>query len=154
MPRVEETVTIAASPERVWEFVDDVHRVPEWVAFTDEMISVDGDPPGVGTVYRERGGVGPIRSVSEWRIVEHEPPRRQVHVGDLGIMKPRLTIAVEPEGEHARLRQTVEFEALPALRPLGALLERLVIRRQMAKGLRETIGNAKRLIEAEAQARQ
>ena len=149
MPRVESSVVVEAPPERVWAFVSDVGRCPEWVTFADEMRHVDEGDPGEGFRYVEYGGLGPIRSESEWAIVEFDPPRRQVHVGDMGIMKPELTITVEPEGEGTRWTQTVAFEALPRLRPVGWLLERLVIRRGMARGLERTMEVGRALVERE-----
>jgi carbon monoxide dehydrogenase subunit G len=152
MPRVESSVVVEAPPERVWAFVSDVSRCPEWVTFADEMGHIDAGDPGEGFRYVEYGGLGPIRSESDWEIVEFDPPRRQVHVGDMGIMQPELTITVEPEGEGTRWTQTVEFEALPRLRPVGWLLERLVIRRRMARGLERTMTAGKELVEREHRA--
>lgn len=152
MTRVEHTVTFDASPETVWAFVSDVRRCPEWVTFADEMHHVDEGNAREGYRYVEYGGVGPMRSESEWEIVEFDPPHRQVHVGDLGIMEPTLTITVEPEGKGTRWTQAVEFEALPRLRLLGRLLERLFIRRQMDRGLGRTMAEGKRLVERETTA--
>lgn len=91
-----------------------------------------------------------MRSESEWRIVEFEPPRRQVHVGDLGVMAPELAMTVEAANGGTRFTQTIELRALPAVRPVGWLLETLVIERAMRSGLRATQRNLKRLVESEA----
>lgn len=153
MSRIEESVHVEAPPERVRAFVSDVRRCPEWVAFTDEMGRVDGGDLREGFRYTEYGSVGPLRSESEWRIVEFDPPRRQVHVGDMGIIEGELTITVEPEGEGTRWTQTVDLEVLPRLRPIGRLLDRLVIRRQMARGLARTMAAGKGLVEREERGR-
>ena len=87
MPRIERSVAVEAPSERVWAFVSDVRRCPEWVTFADGMGHVDEGDPGEGFRYVEYGGVGPLRSASEWVSVEFDPPRRQVHVGDVGIMR-------------------------------------------------------------------
>jgi carbon monoxide dehydrogenase subunit G len=137
--RTERSVHVEAPPERVWAFVSDVRRCPEWVAFTDGMGHVDDGDPGVGFRYTEYGSVGPLRSESEWRIVEFDPPRRQVHVGDMGIVDGEPTIAVEPEDGGTRWTRTVELEVLPRLRPVERLLDRLVLRRRMARGLERTM---------------
>lgn len=63
-------------------------------------------------------------------------------------MHPVLAIELTPQGDGTRLRQTVEFEFLPRLRPIGWLVERLFVERAMVNGLRDTVENAKRMAEA------
>ena len=152
MQRIEHSVVVEAPPKRVWAFVSDVGRCPEWVTFADEMRHVDDGEPGEGFRYVEYGGFGPMKGESEWQVVEFDPPRRQVHVGDMGAVAAELTIAVESEGEGTRWTQVVEFEALPRLGPVGWLLERLVVRRPMARGLARTMRAGTELVEREERA--
>jgi carbon monoxide dehydrogenase subunit G len=140
MPTVSHAVTVDATPETVWAFVSDMERIPSWVSFTDEMRRYDEGPVREGFAYVEYGGVGPMRGESEWEVVECDPPHGQVHVGDLGVTEPRLTIDIETAGDGlTRWTQTVEFEALPQFRPLGRLLEVLVLRRLLDRDLQRTI---------------
>lgn len=140
MPTVSHSVTVDAAPETVWTFVSDMERIPEWVVFTDEMRHYDEGEMREGFEYVEYGGIGPIRGESEWVVVECDPPNRQVHVGDLGVTEPRLTIDVEPTADGgSRWTQTVEFEMFPRLRPLGRLVETLYARRAMDRQLRRTM---------------
>jgi carbon monoxide dehydrogenase subunit G len=150
MPTVSHSVTVDAAPETVWAFVSDVERLPEWVAFTDEVRHHDEGAVREGFEYVEYGGIGPLRSESEWEVVACDPPNRQVHVGDLGAMQATLTIDVEPTdgdgdrdrdggGGGSRWTQTVEFETLPRFRPLGRLLEGLFLRRAMDRQLARTM---------------
>lgn len=147
---IEGTVDIEAPPEEVWALLNDFDRMTDWVAFADELTYLSDGPIGEGTVYRETGGIGPMRSESEWRIVEFEPPRRQVHVGGLGVMAPELTMTVAAANGGTRFTQAIELRAFPSVRPLGWLLETFLIKRAMRSGLRETQRNFKRLVEAEA----
>lgn len=150
MPVVETRVEIDATPEVVWDFVSDLSRTAEWVTFTDEMLEVPEGEVGVGSVYREYGGVGPKKGESTWEIAAFDPPREQIHEGDLGVMEPTLTMRVEPAEDGAVLTHRVEFELLPRFRPLGWLLEKLFVERAFREGLEETQRNAKAMIEAEA----
>lgn len=138
----------------MWAFVGDANRYHEWVAFTDETGHVDEGDPREGFRYTEYGGVGQTRSESEWRIVEFDPPRRQVHVGDVGIADGELTVTVEPDGggDGTRWTQRIGVEALHRLRPVGRLLEQLVVRRQRARGLERTMVAGKELVEREYRA--
>ena len=140
MPTVSHAVTVDAPPETVWAFVSDMERIPKWVASTDEMRRYDEGEVREGFEYVEYGSIGPLRGESEWEVVECDPPRRQVHVGDLGVAEPRLTIDIEPTDDGGtRWTQTVEFETFPQLRPLGRLVDALFARRVMDRQLRRTM---------------
>lgn len=148
---VDATTTIAAPPEMVWAFVSDLSRYPEWSVVTERMISVDDGPVGEGTVYREYGGLGPMKAESEWVVTAFDPPRRQVHEGDDGSVQTVLIIELEPEdgGERTRLHQTIELIFPPGFRLLARLLGWLFLRRMAANALEETVQNATRIVETE-----
>ncbi|WP_338729674.1 SRPBCC family protein [Haladaptatus sp. DJG-WS-42] len=150
MARVESATTIRAPQEYVWELVCDVNRYPEISsAFTERVTYVSDGPVGKGTVYREYGGVGPMKDESEWMITEFAEPTRQIHEGDLGVMQPVLTIELESIGEDTRLFQALDFEMLPQVRPVGRLLEAVFVKRTMQRGLDDTVANVKRIAERE-----
>ena len=144
MLRVERTVLIEASPEEIWDITNEVDRWPEWVTFTNRVTYVSGGPFGEGTVYREKGG--PFNTESEWRITEFDPPRRQIHRGNLGIVQPVLTLELDPADGYTRAHQTVDYELFPQLGPLGWLLERLFVHRLMQRSLNSTIKDLKRIV--------
>lgn len=151
MTVVETSREIEAPPEAVWAFISDLERVPEWVVFTDEMLEVPDEEAGKGTVYRELGGPGPVQDESTWRITAFDPPRRQVHEGDLGAMEATLTMEVDPVEDGTRLTHRLDVRVLPRLRPLGWLLEHLVVKHVLRRGLRGSQARAKEIVEAEAE---
>lgn len=148
--RIERTTRIETDQDKLWSLINDFDRMTEWVAFADELTFLSDGEIGEGTVYREVGGVGPISSESEWEILEFDPPTRQLHRGDLGIMRTDLTMTLATVDGGTEFTQTVTVRALPRLRPAGWLLEKLVIERSLRSGLRETQANLKRLAETEA----
>lgn len=149
MARITESIDIDVPRDALWAFVNDFDRMTDWVTFADELRYRSDGAVGEGTVYREYGGVGPMASESEWEITVFEPPARQVHVGDLGIMTPELTMTFEERDGGTRFTQELTFRALPAVRPLGWLLEQVFIERTMRSGLRDTQQNLKELAETE-----
>lgn len=149
MPHITESIEIDAPQDALWDFINDFDRMTDWVTFADDLLYVSEGEIGVGTIYREYGGVGPIESESEWEITAFDPPRQQVHVGDLGIMTPELTMTLEEHNGGTLFTQELEFTALPAVRPLGWLLERIFIIRAMQSGLEATQRNLKTLVETE-----
>ncbi len=146
--RIQRSTVIETDRDDLWELVNDFDRMTEWVTFADELTYLSEGEIGEGTVYREVGGVGPISSESEWEIVEFDPPNRQVHRGDLGIMQPELAMAFEPVDSGTEFTQTMTYRAFPRMRPVGWLLEKLLITRSLRAGLQETQANLKRLAEA------
>lgn len=144
MGRVEAWAHIARPPQEVWDFFNDTSRWHEWVDFTDEVLDSSG-PLAEGATYRERSRIGPIRQTSRWRITAFEPPRRQVHEGRVGLLRPRLTVLLEPWSGGTRLILATEFALPGPLRPL----ER-VPGHQIRRGLGRTVAAAKRVLEAEA----
>jgi hypothetical protein len=125
--RVTAAIEIDAPARQVWDLYADVLHSPDWVPFSEEILFVSGSP-GVGQVYRERTRLLGIRDVAEWRIIEWEPPRRQVQLSTDKSMDARLVIEVEPleplDAGRSRVRQDAIFESrLPG--PIGWLHERV-----------------------------
>lgn len=149
MPKLSVQTDIDVPREQLWDFVNDFDRMTDWVTFAEELTYLSDGEIGVGTVYKESGGIGPISTESEWEITCFDPPERQVHVGDLGIMQPELTMLFEEREAGTRFTQSMEFRVFPRVRPLGWLLETLFIKRAMRSGLQETQANLKRIVESE-----
>jgi Polyketide cyclase / dehydrase and lipid transport len=145
MRRVDVSALIASSAERAFALYDDIPNTPDWVPFVREILSVSPGRTGVGTIYRERTSLGGLPSVGEWRIVEHRPPREQVHVSDDMGMESRLTMTFVTRGSGTLLTQSVDLRSrLPG--PLGwlhELLVAMVARRSMASA----IAGAKQMLE-------
>jgi len=65
--RIETTVDIAASPERVWSVMSEVLLMPTWSA---SMTSVELDPPGPLAVGQRARIVQPKLSAVTWTVTE------------------------------------------------------------------------------------
>jgi hypothetical protein len=145
MKRIAASALVRTDPRRAWDLYADVEGSVEWVPFAEEILYVSG-PPGLGQVYRERTRLGGVSGVSEWRIVEWDPPRRQVQLSTDMHMESRLIIEVEPVGEVTRIRQGVILRSrLPG--PLGWLHE-WVFGIVAGRGIRQAVAAAKRRLEA------
>ena len=147
MPIIIVETAIEVPRGELWAIVNNFDRMTDWVTFADELTYLSEGEVGEGTIYREYGGVGPINDESEWEITVFEPPNRQVHVGDLGIAQPELTMNFEEIDCGTRFIQSMEFKAFPKFRPLGWLLETLFIKRAIHSGLEQTQANLKQLAE-------
>ena len=139
---------IRAAPESVWALMCDVNRYPEVSAATDRMVNVPKEDIAVGYVYREYGGIPPFKSESEWRVTEFEPIRRQVHVGDDGMVKLDLSIDLLPTQAGTRLTMTVALRPRWFVAPVNAILWPLFMRKRGQEAVDKTVANAKRIVES------
>lgn len=148
MAQVIITEHFAAPPSAVWTFISDLHRIPEWVVGTKEMLSISTQAAGVGTEYRELSKFGPTTAETAWRITTFHAPTVQTHECRSVLMHVVLTMTVVPEGSGARLTHHTDARLLPTVRPLGRLME-LIMRRQVAADMRQSLRQAKRIVEQE-----
>lgn len=153
MPRAEASIHIHAPPEVIFDFVADAPRIPEYVRFVRDVYEVSEGPVGTGTTIKEHAKPGPFPVVTQWRIVEFERPHRQVWAGHQVDMEMTLSKFMEPADGGTVYRQTMEYRYLPRIRPLGWLLEKLVVERKMRIEFEQITEAIKRIVESEHAAR-
>ena len=145
MRRVEASTWIDAEPQVAWDLYADVERSVEWVPFAEEILYVSG-PAGLDQVYRERTSLGGVNDVAEWRIVEWDPPRRQVQLSVGKKAESHLIIEIAPDRGGTRVTQAAELRSeLPG--PIGRIHE-LIFGIVALRGLRGATAAAKRTLES------
>lgn len=149
MAKVANSTHIDAAPQRVWAFINNLNRISEYVQFVSEVFNISQEPVGEGTVYQERARFGPRESVSVWKIIKFDPPRRQVQRSQSKEMNATFTADLQPEGSGTRLSVEMDVYLLPVLRPLGWVLEKLIVRRKMKTDVERSLKALKQLIEVE-----
>ena len=112
------------------------------------MLSVSTMEVGVGTAYRELTQIGPSTSETTWRITAFRAPSVQIHESRSAMLNAVLTMTVEPVGDETRLTHHTEARMLPHVPVVGWLLG-LIMRRQVTNDMRQTLRQAKRIIEQE-----
>jgi uncharacterized protein YndB with AHSA1/START domain len=136
--------TVAAPPEAVWPWVDDVDRLARWFTFAESAEVLGGE--GVGRRQRLHGRWGKKRSEVDSVIVEHDPPRRLAwrHEAERldGKPAPRFasetifTVDLAPDGTGTRVRLVSRQQ--PASRPRGIVM-RLFGTREVAGHLERSL---------------
>jgi carbon monoxide dehydrogenase subunit G len=147
---VASTATVAAEPAAVWEIVSDPARFADWADRTEAVTRADS-PLRIGSTYEERNKVmGPLTGTSRWTVVQHEPPRSTTHRGEGIALAAAMDffLALEPDGAGTRL--TVGLRYRPGLGPLGALIDRVYMRRSLQASFERTAANIKRLAQGSA----
>lgn len=151
MPTARASVHVDATPEEVFDFVSDPWRIPEYVSLVLEILDVSEGHLGVGTKITERAKPGPVPVTTHWEIIEYDRPRRHVWRGRQVDMKMTLTKQISAEGSGALYEQWMDYRYLPRLRPLGWLLEKLVVNRTVQQSFDQVVTGIKETVETERQ---
>jgi hypothetical protein len=128
---------IAASPREVWKALGDVERYVQWGRWMRVVRRVDPQrPAGLGAAYDEHSRLlWPLVVVgSRFRIIEFDPPLRQIHRVESAPLTASYDRVFElaSDGEGGTYL-TVVVEYRPALGPVGRLADRLALCRVQAR---------------------
>ena len=148
MTEVRDGRWIAATPRDVWKVLSAVERHPEWCPWARAVRRTDdARPPGLGVAYDERGGVlTPLVERSRWRIVEFDPPRRQVHRAERVRLAASFDRVFELRSDGADgTWLTLAVRYRPALGLLGRVADRALLRRLQARRLPLALDGIERL---------
>jgi hypothetical protein len=118
VPTYSHSVTIAASPLRVWEVVAAVERWPELTASMTSVRGLDGAAPAVGARFSVRQ---PRLRPTVWTVTELSEGSTLVWESRSPGVRSRAGHYVEPAPEGARLTLTLDQTGVLAW-PFGILL--------------------------------
>jgi hypothetical protein len=138
---------VDASPEVVFDLIADPARGPEWQTMVVEMGEISGRPGGVGSSYTGYYRVAGRRIEGRFVVTAAERPRIHQAAGTTRGGWARWTTMIEPAGDGADVRVTLEYE-LPG-EIVGSLFGMLSGTRLQAAFTR-TYANLKRVAEADA----
>lgn len=138
---VERSVVIARPAGEVFTFVSDLSNEPRFHTDVTESRQVSPGPIGVGTTFEMKNArMGGKRATA--RVTRFVPGREIVFEGEMGKMRPVRTYRVEPEGAGARVSHRLQLQLTGPMRLMS-----FVMRRMVAKGWDEFLGNLKRVLE-------
>jgi carbon monoxide dehydrogenase subunit G len=124
MAGVQHTVTIAATPQRVWDVVGDVERWPERVPTVDAVERLDDGPLAVGSRTRLQQ---PRLSAEVWTVTELVAGSSFTWVSRSPGVTVTATHLVEPQPGGTRL--TLGVTVSGPMSGLGWLMTRSLTRR-------------------------
>lgn len=144
MTQIKSEIRINASKERVWEVLGDFGGVSKWAPTVVKSISTTTANEDIGCEREcEIPGFGNVSErVTEWEEGTH----LKFVVEGLGPMKSMLNeFSIKPDGEDTLATMTVNFQMKFGL--IGALMERLMVRRKISKQVQITLAGLKHHIE-------
>ena len=152
MVSVTDSICINAPRETVWSAMNDLDRKKDYVVFVQEVFNVRKLPVAQGTIYQERAKFGPKISISEWMFTEFDAPVRQVQESHSAEMIGKFTGTLQEIDSGTLLLVQMDVTLLPVFRPLGWLLEKLVVERKMKSDIATTLSLLKSLVETDVNA--
>lgn len=131
------TVTVAAPPEKVWPWIADLTKHPQYSPKPYEVELVSGETGKVGTRYRSVGAIPNDKHHSnEVEVVESVPNERFVLRADDALGPFMNTYVLRPSGSGTELTYTMVFPPLTGAAALAVpVLFPLVGKRDIRKRL-------------------
>jgi uncharacterized protein YndB with AHSA1/START domain len=131
------TVTIDAPPDKVWPWVADLTKHPEYSPKPYEVELVSGEPGKVGTRYRSVGAIpNDKHHGNEVEVVESVPNERFVLRADDDLGAFMYTYVLRPAGSGTEVSHTLVFPPLKGAPAMAVpILFPLVGKRDMRKRL-------------------
>ncbi|MCI4353306.1 MAG: SRPBCC family protein [Thermoplasmata archaeon] len=140
---VESSLVVNAGPEQVFPLVEDPHSLMKWVSFLRQVQWAKGS--GVGA--KDRCQIE-IAGRKVWMGAQVYVYEKNVRIGRKSVegMKMASEIRLVPEGGATRVQWVMSYR--PPLGPLGSLMDALMMRRAIRKGVAASLGRLKRLAES------
>ena len=124
MPKIENSITINAPVDKVFDYISDPMNQLEWLTSVMEITDVTGS--GVGQHWRWKYKMVGVGLQGESTVTEHIPNERRVQQSKGGIVST-WTYSFEPHDGGTKMELVIEY-TIP-VPVLGKLAEKLVLRR-------------------------
>ncbi|MCI4348092.1 MAG: SRPBCC family protein [Thermoplasmata archaeon] len=141
--RVESSLVVNARPEQVFPLLEDPHSAMKWVTFLGQVQWAKGS--GIGA--KDRCQLE-IAGMKVWMGAQVDVYEKNVRIGRRSVegMKMRSEVHLVPEGPNTRVDWTMSYR--PPWGPIGFLMDALMMRKAIVKGVTASLGRLKRLAES------
>lgn len=143
MSHVERTLGIDATPTEVWAVVADLDLVSNW---NPNVVTAECSAGAFGLGTTRSCEFSPAGRITE--VVSAWEPERLLEfaVGRHGgIREARMAIRLEPDEAATRVIALADYEL--ALGPLGPVMDRLMVQRQLGRMLQRSLDGLKQHVE-------
>jgi uncharacterized protein YndB with AHSA1/START domain len=111
-------ITVGATPEAVFDVLDDPYSYARWVVGARRVRRVDADWPAVGSRFHHALGIAAAELHDSSEVVERERPSRlvlEVRFRPTGVARVEIGVDAHEEGSHLTIDET------PTRGPVSAL---------------------------------
>lgn len=126
--RLESSVTINAPVERVFAYIADVERQPEWIGAVTSVSRADSGPIGVGSTFTLSLSYMGKSADAVQEITKFEPNRAIIQSTTSGPIATQITLLVEPAGSGTLVRNITEADISSLGRLAGPIVTRTINR--------------------------
>ncbi len=144
MKKIEATVTIDASADKVWDAIADFSGVSKWAPGITKSYSLSDSNGGPGAArHCDIAGFGGIDEVvTAWE----DGKFFQYEVTAVGPVGPSKSLwSVTPEGSKTKVYANLEYTM--RFGPLGAFLHAVMVKRKMQDSMKKALAGLKHYIE-------
>jgi carbon monoxide dehydrogenase subunit G len=148
MPTVEDSITIARSPEDVWAFLTETDNIPAFESQITDIEQVTDGAVHIGTQWTGHTSVLGRKFGWTSEVVEFDPPTRSKTKAVEGRLRFEVTYTLAPEDGGTRFTYRIDAES-----GLGGIFGKLgdpLVERAQQRTVRTNLANLKELLEAPA----
>ncbi len=133
MGRLTGALQLKAPPERVWEFLCDAQLRPRWEIGVIAVEDVTGPLDQVGSTWTEVRKLSGVTMRERFRVTRVDPQRLLEFSGtSSGGGRTTIRERIAPAGDDGTIKTFEADYTLPG-GPLGALIDRLYMRRKLER---------------------
>lgn len=147
MAKLDVSVFIRATPERVWAVISDLSSQASWMVDVRKLEVTSEQLSGVGTLVAVTSELFGLPLVKDTMLITSWQPPLRYDVEHKGQFTGTGAFILEPAPGGTVFRWLEDFT--PPLGPLGELGFRLIVGPHMRRVFRRSLDNARRLAEAE-----
>jgi hypothetical protein len=146
MAKLDVSVFIRATPERVWEIIADLPSQATWMVDVRKLEVVSEQRSGTGALLRVTSELFGLPLVKDTMLITTWQPPARYDVEHKGQFSGTGAFILEPAPGGTVFRWLEDFE--PPLGPLGELGFKLVVGPHMRRVFGRSLANVRRLAEA------
>lgn len=132
--QTEASITINAPAEKVFAFLSDISRQPEWVGAVQEVTDLPDGPVGLGTTFRLHLALMGQTARARQEITRFEPNREIVQSTTSGPIPATISIFLTSQGDATLVLNVTETDLSSLSRLLRPIATR-TIRQQLDNDL-------------------
>ncbi|HEX2281237.1 MAG TPA: SRPBCC family protein [Thermomicrobiales bacterium] len=136
---IESSVVIDSPPERVFAFISDIQRQPDWIAAVQGVSNLSPGPLHVGSTFRLSLAFMGKTAEADQEITRLDPDRAITQTTTSGPIPTEVTMTLEPSGSGTLLKNSTRADIGSLGRFAGPMISR-TIKRQLETDLQTLRG--------------